>query len=275
MNIQFETTNQCNLRCIECPNRFMDRDRGDLNPRIFDVLLNDYIVPLEGNPPTIILHKDGEPLLHPNIRYFIREISKARPDVKIDLYTNGTKLDEDLFNVLATIPNKVWLLISFHFIGANGVSYKSMYDRQDGIIQQFALRGPKNVEVIFASHAHDHVDQDMLNAWKDRWEGLRSKVDNPNLSAIHINPHINPWQGLIKDSHNVHFEGCPYSDFGHLFVGVSGNVIPCCMDLNEDLVIGNVLKHSKKELFRRLQIFYGKLHHGIVENETCRKCLQK
>ncbi len=272
MNIQIETTNRCNLVCKECPNRFMKRKRQDMTIEIFDVILENYIKTMDGENPTVILHKDGEPLMNNNLENFIRRISEVRPDVKIDIYTNGILLTEDFVDFLGTIPNKVWLLVSFHFLQVTDKETTIVFKNDFELINSLK-KNYENIEYVFVTHEVDGGDSFKLLGWQKAWIEIAKEFPN-KLRDVVINPHINPWTGLIQDSHNVQFESCPYGDFGHLFIGVTGTVLPCCMDLEEELDMGNIMTTGKQLLFDRVSQFYSLINNGNTEGLLCKRCLK-
>jgi len=267
MNIQFESTNRCNLTCFECPNRLMKRPKQDMAQNIFDKLLSDYIVPLEGENPTIIPHKDGEPLLASNWEYMLRSISEQRPDVKIDLYTNGLFLKDEVIDVLSSLPNKVRILVSFHFRMKESpelVDYKTLcYDTLEGHLRH----NHKNIDFVFVTHLHDGISREVLDEWAYYWNNVKKSFPN-KLGGIHINEHINPWALTISDSHCISFSGCPYADGEHLFIGNTGNVLPCCMDLEEQIILGNIMTDSKEQIMNSREEFYA----GDFSHPWCKKC---
>ena len=87
-----------------------------------------------------------------------------------------------------------------------------------------------------------------------------------------MNSDINPWGGLIKQEHMSTFTGCPYGDGEHFFIGVTGNVIPCCIDLEEEIIFGNIMKDPKSEILERRNEFYQSLKEGPTRS-LCKRCL--
>ena len=270
MNIQLELTNRCNLRCVECPNHKMQRERGFISNEVFLKVLNDYIIPLRGEQPTVILHKDGEPLLHNNIRFFIREIEKYRTDIKLDIYTNGVLLNDDFVAFLSTVKNPVWILVSFHFIDYLGRMINST-DSLHWRLKQMMDDAGKNITFVVVTHEHDYIQKDFLDRWLTEWLEHKSKT-TAKIDGVFVNPSINPWGGLIEDSHNSSFTSCPYADGEHLFIGYTGNVIPCCIDLEEDAIIGNVFVDDVSTIMSRRSEFYSDVvKHG---GSLCHRCLK-
>jgi len=250
----------------------MKRNKQDMELDTFNKLLNDYIVPLEGNRPAIIFHINGEPLFASNWEYMVREVSKKRPDAFIDIYTNGILLDDKVMDVLVSLPSSFRVYVSFHFRMKNSsvlVNYKDLhYDH----IERSVKRNARNVEFIFVSHLHDGISEDILDEWKSYWE-QKLKLFPNRVGGVHINPNINPWGELISDSHCVTFASCCYENGEHLFVGNTGNVLPCCLDLEEEMILGNIMIDSKEQIMENRNKFYSSLSNKETLGVVCRRCL--
>lgn len=266
MNIQMEFTNRCNLSCVECPNRFMQRKREDMSMEVFKTVLHDYIERL--NPGTIIVHKDGEPLLHKNFSLYLDMISKVT-NAKIDIYTNGLYLTEDLINFLHLLPNPIWLLVSFHFFSDKAMEYD--YSNTIEILESFVDKPRKNVDIILTTHLTDLADMFTLEFWKEKWS--ENITENSMLRTVHVNTAINPWAGRIKQEAMSVFTHCPYSDGEHLFIGNTGNVLSCCMDLEEEVVFGNIMNDSFDQIMEKRNQFYFYMRKRMIKDEICKKCL--
>lgn len=274
MNIQIEFSSVCNLRCIECPQRLMKRKRQFMSDAVFTRVL-EYVcrIPderrIKGYPPTIITHKDGEPLLHPRFQQYIKEISDAQPDYRFNIYTNGIKLTKEFVDFLESLPNETRLLISFHFYNESGS--RNDYETVDKTLQDCLYEEHKKVEFIFTSHVTRFCTEEFLQEWEKKHRSRDNYVTKPFVA---LNTHINPWTDLIHENNTVTFEGCPYSDFGHLFIGVTGNVIPCCMDLEEELIMGNIMEDPYNRIFNRLERFYERLREKRNFEPLCLRCMK-
>lgn len=285
MNFQVELTSVCDLECGYCPNRSMERERSFMTNDVFDAILHKYIVPYRtmnlnpGHRPTFIGHKDGEPLLNKKILKIWQQLSDTCPDINIDIYSHGLMLQtwqnrgQDVFDFLATLPNRCRYLMSYHPFNHDG-SVNDYANTNLYMQEMLRNRKPHNVEVIMVSHLSKHVTIDQMNEWKESWQ----EIVNNGLLTVHANVGINPWTGLIEDEHCTTFNGCPYADFGSMFFGVSGNVIACCMDLEEEIVFGNVLKDDPAKMVDKLAAFYveqqriGREKTGLF-HEVCRDCM--
>lgn len=272
MNCQIELSSKCQLTCVECPQRLMKRKRTFMTDEVFEKAL-EYINQLEnkekelGYPPTIILHKDGEPLLHPKLEQYITRIAELRPEFRLNLYTNGLLLTEKFVEFLSELPNRIWLLVSFHFFNADGS--KNDYEHTTKVIQYGIEKNYPNIDFVLTSHVTRFCPEEDLHKWENSW----LKYSGKGNWYCALNKHINPWTGLIKEDNCVTFDSCPYGDFGHLFIGSTGNVIPCCMVLEEDIIFGNIMTDSKENIFKKAEQFYKNLNSKVIVEPICKRCM--
>lgn len=270
MNFQIETTSFCNLTCPECPNRVLQRKRTFMTDEVWNTIVNKYIGPYryyKNNRvrPTVIPHKDGEPLLDKKLRNRIEHVSRLYPDVSFSIYTNGLLLKREFIEFLGTLRNHVRLLVSFHFFNHDGSTnnYAPVSTLLRKCIHEFK---PPNVELIFASHLMPPATMEMLEEWAASW---RPEVSTGRLT-VHANVRINPWTGLI-DGNQLHGH-CPYDTFEGIFFGVTGNVIACCMDLEEEIVFGNVLTEDPAKMVGSVEAFYAAQRRREVNHSVCNNC---
>jgi MoaA/NifB/PqqE/SkfB family radical SAM enzyme len=95
--LQLETTNRCNLGCIECY-----RTNLDFEAKIGDLSLANCRSILEQFPylRSVSLFGLGEPLLNPELGDMLEYLRKDRANVRPYITTNGTLLDEERVSML-------------------------------------------------------------------------------------------------------------------------------------------------------------------------------
>jgi MoaA/NifB/PqqE/SkfB family radical SAM enzyme len=95
--LQLETTNRCNLGCIECYRTNLDFKAkiGDLSLDNFRHIMNQFPY-LRG----ISLFGLGEPLMNRELGDMLAYLRKERPQVRPYITTNATLLDEERVNML-------------------------------------------------------------------------------------------------------------------------------------------------------------------------------
>jgi sulfatase maturation enzyme AslB (radical SAM superfamily) len=280
MNFQVELHNFCNFTCGYCPNRDMARRREFMSNDVWDAILYLYIVPyrranIAGTlcPPTFIGHKDDEPLIDRKFPARLRDISNYTPDMKIDIYSNGVLLPawaergQDFIQFLSTLSSRVRFMMSYHPRNHDGSA--NDYGPVVKYLSEVLLDPPPNVEFITVSHKSRWVSPEMQEGWRRTWAGLPI--------TVHSNCSINPWTGLMEDQATCHYDGCPYADFGHWFFGATGNIIACCLDLEEEIVLGNVLRDDPVEMFANTEAFYAEQRRIREVREqhplgVCRNC---
>lgn len=277
INFQVELHNFCNFSCGYCPHREMERKKQFMDDATWQAILNLYIVPYRNIntfcPPTFIGHKDSEPLIDRKLPSRLLELAGVAWDMKIDIYSNGVLLPKwkergrDFFEFLAALPNQVRYMMSHHPFNHDGTAndYGPTIDYLKGVLRN----PPRNVEFITVSHRSRWVSQEVQDQWRATWAGLPI--------TVHSNCALNPWTGLIEEEGTVQFNGCPYADFGHWFFGVTGNVIACCLDLEEEIVLGNVLTDAPVEMFAKTEAFYAEQRQILAAREqhprgVCRNC---
>lgn len=246
-----------------------------MDDQVWYNVLTNYITPYRDVnsfcPPTFIAHKDGEPLLNKRLPERLLDIARVQPSMTIDIYSHGlllpawAKRGADFIQFLGTLPNRVRYLMSHH--PRNHDDTVNDYEPVVQYLSKVLLNPPKNIEFITVSHKSKWVTEEMQRGWQLIWSGLPI--------TVHCNAAINPWTGLIES--DVKFGGCPYADFGHWFFGATGNVIACCLDLEEEIVLGNVLTDKPAAMFAATEAFYAEQRRILAAKElhprgVCRNC---
>ena len=172
------------------------------------------------------------------------------------------KLKYDLFEFLTTLPNRCRYLMSFHPYNHDGSV--NDYSATVQYLRRVLLNPPPNVEFITVSHKSRWVTEATQEQWRQQWTGLPI--------TVHCNASLNPWTGRIQEDGISKFDGCPYGDFGHMFFGVTGNAVACCLDLEEEIVFGNVLTDTPRAIFERLTDFYADQRARKVQHAVCHDC---
>lgn len=264
MNMQLELTNYCNLSCVECPHRLMKRPKQHMSDEVFEKVLS-YIMKIQ--PGSVILNKDGDPLLYPNILPAIRKISTVS-NCGIDIYTNGLCLTDQFIDSLACLPNRIRLLITFHFYNHDGK--RNDYSNVEKVLLRVIKRSYPRIQIICVTHATDLASTKELNEWRTFWDNPL-----PGLEAV-INYNINPWSRKQISQKNVkqHDPNCPYENGAHLFIGNTGNIVSCCADLEEENNIANIMVDDFDFVMDKMNKFYSEMQQRNL-TDLCKVCLSE
>lgn len=260
-----EITNTCNLDCHFCPKH--QRKRRQLSAEEFDLLTDK----VRGKVCFLYFHLMGEPLLHPLLPQFI---TMAREKgFKTVLTSNGTLLHRAM-NLLDTLPHKVQLSLHSHESNARG-ELSSYMEEVMNFATQAAAKGTCIVLRLWNQGGMDKENEQVMDyiaeyvprPWKERPDGFRlcdnlylefdRKFEWPSANASSAKREVF-CKALLKQ------------------IGVlsDGSLVPCCLDHNGDVVLGNLFHQSLEEILsspRAQAMIEGFQHHTATE-ALCQNC---
>lgn len=275
-----ETTSICNLACSFCPpterkSQFIQLDEFT---HILDQVrpYTDYIY----------FHVKGEPLLHPKIDQML-DISHDK-GFKVNITTNGTLIHKNI-NKLLHKPALRQINFSLHsFDGHEGSTDREGYLRH---ILTFVKEAVSDSNLIVSFRLWNLQRDNESNRTRKRNRETLSIIEQAFELDYHIEEKVIPGNGLkIADriylNQDVEFDwpslSAPEDEgigFCHALrnqagILVDGTVIPCCLDGEGVLGLGNVHKQPFAEIIegeRATRIYDGFSRREAVE-ELCRKC---
>lgn len=265
--VYLEISNRCNLNCSFCPGT--KRPAGAMSRDRFALALDR----LRPWTDYLYFHLMGEPLCHPELEYFLALAGEL--GVKVILTTNGTLLPAHQEMLLAA-PALHKVNISLHSFEANDLD--TPFSRYlDGCFRfGQAAQGEKLVVYrLWNAGGEDTRNQEILRAmegyfpkpWTQERRGVRvgqriyleqaDKFDWPDLAA--------------KDGGERVFCYGLRDQIGVLW---DGTVIPCCLDHEGDIPLGNLFEQELGEILAgpRAQAVCRGFQQGIAVEELCRKC---
>ncbi len=265
--IYLEISNVCNLKCNFCPGT--KRSRRIMTEAEFSSLLPK----LRPWSDFLYFHLMGEPLCHPQLERFLQLAGDA--GFRVILTTNGTLLKKQEA-VLLRSPALHKVNISLHAFEANDLSMPfTEYLTQCFDFGKAAIGEKLVVYRLWNSGGADERNAEILEAmeaafpkpWKVERKGTRigdrvyleygDKFDWPDLSA--------------EDGGDQVF--C-YGLRDQIGVLCDGTVVPCCLDHEGDLVLGNLFEESMEEILDkpRSRAIYEGFGNKKAAEELCRKC---
>lgn len=282
-----EITNTCNLDCHFCPKHH--RKRRQLSEEEFD-LLTDRV---RGKVCFLYFHLMGEPLLHPLLPQFV---TMAREKgFKTVLTSNGTLLHRAMA-LLDTLPYKIQLSLHSHESNARGELSEYM-DQVMRFSTQAAGKGTCMVLRLWNQGGMDRENEEVMRLiekyvpkpWKERPDGFRL-CDNLYLEF----DRKFEWPGgggkaASDDSDGKQeesdgkLEASPSKSKQEYFckalikqIGVlsDGSLVPCCLDHDGDVILGNLFQQSLEEILaspRAQALVEGFRHHAATE-PLCQSC---
>jgi MoaA/NifB/PqqE/SkfB family radical SAM enzyme len=263
---------ECNLRCLMCPqSKGLKPLRTKMPVEVFRSVIDDVCV----RRPLIKLYLSGEPLLHEGL--FDMIAYAGAKECRTMIHTNATALTREMSERILASP---LTFLCFSFDGCSPEVYErlrppSQYGLvQSNIEQYLALRrergglGPRTtIEIIRMTETAG-----MLDEFATRW-----KADG--VDDVHVASYMT-WHGLVEDRRvgkppaPSGYKPCA-APFSHGCILADGTVVPCCLDVNGRMPMGNVERHSFRDIWAgndyrqlRLQMLTG----AFAPDCICHRC---
>lgn len=265
--VYLEISNLCNLSCAFCPGT--RRTKHAMTEAEFTTLLPK----LRPYTDFLYFHLMGEPLLHPLLGRFLDLAGQA--GFQVILTTNGTLLSK-CQSVLRTAPGLHKINISLHAFEANDLAIP-FSEYLDGCLQfGQTVAGEKIVAYrLWNQGGQDARNEEILAAlhrafpgdWVTERRGCRigprtyleygDKFDWPDLNAA--------------DGGEAVF--C-YGLRDQIGVLCDGTVVPCCLDHEGDLALGNLFTQKLEEIITtpRATAIYDGFSGRKASEALCRRC---
>ena len=265
--IYLEISNVCNLSCAFCPGT-------KRRPKVMQEAEFAALLPkLQPWTDYLYFHLMGEPLCHPHLEKYLRMTGDA--GFRVILTTNGTLLAKQQAMLLAS-PGLHKVNVSLHAFEANDLPITFEDYLQACCAFGKAAEGKKLVSYrLWNNGGQDALNQQILDVlhqyfpgeWVQERKGIRigqrvyleygDKFDWPDLAA--------------RDGGERVF--C-YGLRDQLGVLCDGTVVPCCLDHEGDLALGNLFADSMEEILStdRAKAICQGFSHGVAAEELCRKC---
>ena len=251
-----EPTNTCNLRCTFCfVTDGMTRDGGFMDFNIFKKIIDD-CTDLEH----LCMHNWGEPLLHKDIFRMI-EYAKNKGVNYVVMNTNGTLLTDKMIN---RIVNSKLDIIRFSIDGS-----AETFKRVRGVELENIEKNIKKLKII-KEKKRPELKMGVVFTVEEDTEGDAEEYINHWKKIV---DHVRLQPKLITSPRT---EVCPEpfgKDYGKLVVLWDGRVIPCCVDYNANLMIGNIQNDTIPNLWKSEKLNILREQHLKGEfPDTCANC---
>jgi len=277
--VYIEITSVCNLACSFCPPTA--RAKGLIKVEQFNKILDE----IRPHTKYIYLHVKGEPLLHPRIDQLL-DAAHAK-GFKVNITTNGTLIKKNREKILGK-PALRQINFSLHsFDGHEGsenrekylgdildfvrdsreyntiISYRLWNLQQDHVSDVAARRNRETLEILENEYHLDYRIEEKVEPGK----------------GVKIAPHVYlnqdhefRWPSLLEPEDEG--KGFCHALRSQAAILVDGTVVPCCLDGEGVINLGNVHEKSFSDIVegeRANKIVEGFSRREAVE-ELCRKC---
>lgn len=276
--VYVEITNVCNLNCNFCPKtarklKFMDEKE-------FEHIIKE----IKPYTDYVYFHLMGEPFLNKELKTFL-EISKEN-QLKVNITTNGTLINE-VKNILLNAAALRQVNISLHSFEAN--EEKVDFRKYINNIIDFVLEAAEKTNIICSLRlwnldtrysANNAMNVDIFKLLEEEFEincDLRECLKEKNSFKLRKNVYISMGEKFKWPSLKVEELGERAFCYGlrdQIGILVDGTVVPCCLDSDGSIPLGNIFENHLEEILnskRAKDIYNGFSERKAVE-ELCKRC---
>lgn len=265
--VYLEISNICNLCCAFCPGT-------KRSPRVMDHDTFTHILhKLKPYTDFLYFHLMGEPLCHPHLGDFLHIAGDM--GFKVILTTNGTLLPKQQEMLLAS-PALHKLNISLHAFEANDLAIP-FSDYLDGCLG-FGQAAEGNKLVCYRLWNHGGADkrnEDILSQLKAYFPG--KWIPEPRGTRIGDRIYLEEGDRFDWPDPAAPDNGKIVTCYGlrdQIGILCDGTVVPCCLDHDGDIPLGNLLAEELSDILEkpRAAAIYDGFCKGYAAEELCRRC---
>ena len=245
--VHIEPTNVCNIDCVMCPRREMDRPLGFMKWELFQAMVDEMS---QLRTELIYLHLFGEPTLHPDIGRMISCCKERGIDVAMS--TNATKLDAAMSHRLieAGLDN---IIISFDGGGdpekyayfRKGAQFEEVIENILGFLKEKKGGAPFTIIQTISMKGNE----DAASKLHEIFKGFPVVINDKPYDE---------WGGKVERIVNLSTAGrsCGYSGrrlcekiWRLMVIHYDGRVVPCSKFYGSDFDLGFFPQQSLKEIW--------------------------
>lgn len=278
--IHVEISNICNLKCSFCPE--VGKSRRTMTPEEFTQVVSQ----IAGRTEEIVLHLLGEPLNHPQLDQILDACSAY--SLPVAVVTNGILLHGARVEyLLRPIVRQVsFSLQSFedNFPQQDPLNYlrklKYFVDRAESERPElyinfrfWDLDGVNARETNLNSRMRQALAEVFTFSWDDVHVDLRRRKNHRIRGRIYL--HFDSrfeWPRLDMPVRSK--RGFCHGLSGHVGIHADGTVVPCCLDQNAAIPLGNVFQERFEDILegpRARNISEGFARRELRE-DLCQRC---
>ena len=273
--VYVEITNICNRNCSFCPGTVRPLRRMSLSE--FDTVTNR----LQGVTEYLYYHVMGEPLTHPDLPAFIR-IATAK-GFKSAITTNGTLLPARGQELIDAGVYKVNISVHSFEDGDDGESHGKYLDGILDFADKASRSGVLTVLRLWNLDGHGEA----LGGNNDRTlDYLRARFPDGEDTPWKFSPRGARMRDKLHLEYGDRFEwpdqtaedrGSAVFCYGlkdHFAILCDGRVVPCCLDREGGITLGNVFDTPVEEILTspRAEAMRAGFQRRCATEELCRRC---
>lgn len=265
--IYIEISNICNLKCSFCPGTIRAPRRMSIDE--FELILNK----IKPYTDYIYFHLLGEPLCHPQLEQFLCLAEQMK--FKVIITTNGTLLSKNA-DILLNSNSHYKTVISLHSFEAN--NNKNSFENYLKDCFEYA-KSAENKKIVvlrlWNNGGKDSLNDEILNVLENYfpkpWNEERNDTRIGNKVFLQYGDKFD-WPTL--ESNNINEKVFCYGLRDQLGVLADGTVVPCCLDSNGAINLGNIFEEDLADIINseKAQNIYNGFSNRTACEELCKRC---
>ena len=277
--VHIEITNICNLKCTFCPPKIAPF--GTMSLEKFD----DLNFQLKPYTKELAYHIVGDPLVLSNLHEYLN--ISLKHELKVNITTTANNINKKHYVALMNPSIKQ---INFSINSYNANSHKKTLDEYLNPILDFVKFAQEQKHEYFINFRIWNLDEeksakefntkvfDKINetfntninieeVYKERPKNIR--IDRKIF--FNFDEYFN-WPSLQNEV--VSTKGFCYGLDSHFGILTSGDVVPCCLDQNACINLGNTNNTQLSDILnsKRVREIQNGFKKGIIVEELCQKC---
>ncbi len=265
--VYLEISNLCNLNCSFCPGT--RRAPRMLRPQEFRALAEKLV----GHTEYLYFHLMGEPLLHPDLEELLGIAGEL--GFRVMLTTNGSLLPKTQ-EILLAAPALHKVNLSLQSFEANDAGELEPYLAACvSFVKEAAAKGVLCEFRLWNHGGLEARNRDILaflrGAFPEPWG--RSRNGERLAERVWLDPGERfDWPDLSLEAQTE--RGFCYGLRDQVGVLADGTVVPCCLDHEGDIPLGNLFAQSLEEILsgERARRIYEGFSRRIAVEPLCRRC---
>lgn len=265
--VYIEISNICNLKCSFCPGTTRKPKR--MNVDDFKIVLEK----IKNYTDYIYFHLLGEPLCHPNLKEFL-EIAEDM-QFKVIITTNGTLLSK-CKDILLNSKSHYKTVISLHSFEAN--DNKISFENYLTDCFEYAKNAENKKIVVLRlwnNGGKDSLNDEILNKlekyFPKPWTQERNGIGIGQKIYIQYGDKFD-WPSL--ENNDINEKVFCYGLRDQIGILADGTVVPCCLDNNGKINLGNIFEKDLEEIInsQKSQSIYNGFSNRNACEELCKRC---
>ena len=253
--IYVEITNSCNLNCSFCIGHTRKKEFITIDK--FKLLLDK----IKNHTDYLYFHLMGEPLIHPYINDLI---DIASNNFNTNITTNGYFIDR-------IKDNKHIRQINISLHSYDETKNKTLDEYLNNIFESVEILS-NNTYISYRMWTNNKYKDEIIKHIEDYY-GI--KIDGHTKIKENVFFDFDTefiWPDLNNDYYNEN--GSCQGLSSHVGILLDGSVVPCCLDYNANLLLGNIYEDSLDNILKseRAVNMFNSFKNKIKCEEFCKHC---